>query len=47
MTVPQENPAPPTTPEIVVAKETSKTRIVPNLPTESAIELYRQQSEEE
>ncbi|MEU7639519.1 hypothetical protein [Streptomyces sp. NPDC039016] len=39
-------PPPPGGAKIVVAKETGKTHIVPNLPTESAIELYRQQREE-
>ncbi|MFE3646826.1 hypothetical protein [Streptomyces sp. NPDC059122] len=36
-------PAPPGGAKVIVAKDTGETYTVPNLPTESAIELYRQQ----
>ncbi|MFJ9851115.1 hypothetical protein [Streptomyces sp. NPDC101150] len=36
-------PNPPGGAKIVVAKDTGETTTVPNLPTESAISLYRQQ----
>ncbi|MFJ3948836.1 hypothetical protein ACIPXV_02015 [Streptomyces libani] len=39
----EPQPAPPGGAKIIVAKDTGETVTVPNLPTESAIALYRQQ----
>ncbi len=39
----QPQPAPPGGAKIIVAKDTGETVTVPNLPTESAIALYRKQ----
>ncbi|MFE1173578.1 hypothetical protein [Streptomyces sp. NPDC058773] len=39
----EPQPAPPGGAKIIVAKDTGETVTVPNLPTESAIDLYRQQ----
>jgi hypothetical protein len=41
----QPQPAPPGGAKIIVAKDTGETVTVPNLPTESAIALYRRQSQ--
>ncbi|MGG2463164.1 hypothetical protein ACO0M4_25695 [Streptomyces sp. RGM 3693] len=38
-------PPPPGGAKVIVAKDTGETYTVPNLPTESAIALYRQQRE--